>query len=484
MIHENPSPLNPRAASLSYPHDGQAPMKKIFAPEAMLPDGWIRDVVVEIDDEGNIASARGRQNAAGAEPAGGAVIPGMANVHSHAFQRAMAGLAERMGSPEDSFWTWREVMYSFLKQLGPDHVSAIASQLYCEMLKNGYTAVAEFHYLHNAPDGKPYANRVEMAQQHLLAAQRTGIAITLLPSLYAYGNFGEEPLAPAQKRFATTPLAVLGMVSALKKQIGDNPDMRFGVAPHSLRAVSPAMLKDLIDGLSAVDRKAPIHIHLAEQVKEVNDCLTWSGQRPVEWLLSNMPVDSRWCLAHCTHISQSEAEKLSASGAVVGLCPTTEGNLGDGIFPFSRFREKRGRWGIGGDCHVSQTPVEELRWLEYVQRLAARRRNIAASPAQPSVGATLWREAAAGGARALARPMGAIAPGMRADLVVLDPEHINLVGRSGDGLLDALLFAGGGQMVKHVMVGGKWIVRDGRHPDEAVIAARYRQVKKQLYSAL
>ena len=286
-------------------------MKRIFAPEAMLPEGWSRDVVIEIGDEGNIAAARGRQNAAGAESVGGAVIPGMANVHSHAFQRAMAGLAERMGSPEDSFWTWREVMYSFLKQLGPDHVSAIASQLYCEMLKNGYTAVAEFHYLHNAPDGKPYANRVEMAQQHLLAAQRTGIAITLLPSLYAYGNFGEEPLAPEQKRFATTPLAVLGMVSTLKKQIGDNPDMRFGVAPHSLRAVSPAMLKDLVDGLSTIDRKAPIHIHLAEQIKEVNDCLTWSEQRPVEWLLSNMPVDSRWCLVHATHMATEETRRLA-----------------------------------------------------------------------------------------------------------------------------------------------------------------------------
>src|SRR6266581_1953192 len=459
-------------------------MKRIFAPEAMLPEGWSKDVVIEIDDGGNIVAARGRQNAAGAESVGGPVIPGMANAHSHAFQRAMAGLAERVGSSEDSFWTWREVMYSFLKQLTPEHLQAIAAQVYCEMLKNGYTAVAEFHYLHNAPDGKPYANRVEMAEQHLLAARQTGIAITMLPSLYAYGNFGEEPLAPAQKRFAGSPDSILGMVSALKKQIGDNPDMRLGVAPHSLRAVSPAMLKDLVAGLSAIDRKAPIHIHLAEQIKEVNDCLTWSGQRPVEWLLSNIPVDSRWCLAHCTNISQSEAEKLSASGAGVGLCPTTEGNLGDGIFPFSRFREKRGRWGIGGDCHVSQTPVEELRWLEYVQRLVARRRNIAASPAQPSVGATLWREAAAGGARALARPMGAIAPGMRADLVVLDPEHINLVGRNGDGLLEALLFAGDGQMVKHVMVGGKWIVRDGRHPDEAVIAARYRQVKKQLYSAL
>ncbi len=459
-------------------------MQRIFAPEAMLAEGWSKDVVIDVDDRGGIAAVRARQAPGAAETAGGPVIPGMANVHSHAFQRAMAGLAERMGSSEDSFWTWREVMYSFLKQLGPDQVRAIASQLYCEMLKNGYTAVAEFHYLHNAPDGKPYANRVEMAQQYLLAAQQTGIAITMLPSLYAYGNFGEEPLAPAQKRFAGSPDSILGMVSALKKQIGDNPDMRLGVAPHSLRAVSPAMLKDLVAGLSAIDRKAPIHIHLAEQIKEVNDCLSWSGQRPVEWLLSNMPVDSRWCLAHCTNISQSEAEKLSASGAAVGLCPTTEGNLGDGIFPFSRFRDKRGRWGIGGDSHVSQTPVEELRWLEYVQRLAARRRNIAASPSQPSVGATLWREAAAGGAQALARPMGAIAPGVRADLVVLDTDHINLVGRSGDRLLDAFLFAGDGQMVKHVMVGGKWIVRDGRHPYETAIAARYRQVQKQLYAAL
>src|SRR2546425_1614365 len=405
-------------ASLSYPHDGQAPMKKIFAAEAMLPEGWSKDVVIDVDDRGGIAAVRARQAPGAAETAGGPVIPGMANVHSHAFQRAMAGLAERMGSPEDSFWTWREVMYSFLKQLRPDQVGAIASQLYCEMLKNGYTAVAEFHYLHNAPDGKPYANRVEMAEQHLLAARQTGIAITMLPSIYAYGNFGEDPLAPAQKRFAGSPDSILGMVSALKKQIGDNPDMRLGVAPHSLRAVSPAMLKDLVAGVSAIDRKAPIHIHLAEQIKEVNDCLSWSGQRPVEWLLSNMPVDSRWCLAHCTNISQSEAEKLSASGAAVGLCPTTEGNLGDGIFPFPRFRDKRGRWGIGGGSHVSPTPGGGLRWLGYGPRLAARPRHNPAPPPPPPARPTPWRATPARGAQALARPMGAIAPGVRADLVV------------------------------------------------------------------
>jgi formimidoylglutamate deiminase len=484
MIHEFQTPLNFGSASLSYPQEGSQQMKRIFTPEALLPEGWSKDVVIDVGDDGSIAAVRARQSAKGAEPAGGPVIPGMPNAHSKAFQRAMAGLAERMGSPEDSFWTWREVMYSFQRQLAPDQVRAIAAQVYCEMLKNGYTAVAEFHYLHNAPDGKPYADRAEMAHQVLAAAEHAGIAITLLPVLYAFSDFGEEPLQPAQRRLAGTPATILGMIAALKQRVGDNPDLRLGAAPHSLRAVNPAMLKELLDGLSRIDRKAPIQINVAEQTREVNHCISWCDQRPAEWLLSNAEVDARWCLVHCTHVSQTEAEKLAASGAVVGLCPTTEANLGDGIFPFPRFREKGGRWSIGSDSHVSQTPIEELRWLEYVQRLVARRRNIAASGALPSVGTTLWREAAAGGAQALARPMGAIAPGMRADLVVLDPEHINLVGRSGDRLLDAFIFAGDGQMAKHVMVGGRWIVRDGHHPEEATIAARYREVQKQLYATL
>jgi len=455
-------------------------MKRIFAREVMLEDGWGKDVLIEIDDGGAIAAVRTRQKPGGAEDAGGPLIPGMANVHSHAFQRAMAGLAERMGSPEDSFWTWREVMYSFLKQLTPDQVHAIASQLYCELLKNGYTAVAEFHYLHNAPDGKPYARRSEMAMSIARAAQESGIAITLLPSLYAYANFGEAPLTSAQRRFATTPDAILGMLGELHEACRDNPEIRFGVAPHSLRAVSPPMLKDLVAGVHAIDPKAPVHIHVAEQVKEVNDCLTWSDCRPAQWLIDNMPIDSRWCLVHCTHVTSSECEKLSATGTVVGLCPTTEGNLGDGIFPFLRYREKGGRYAIGGDSHVSQTPVEELRWLEYAQRLTMRRRNVTASEEHPSVGFNLWREAAAGGAQALARPMGVIAPGRRADLVVLDAEHVNLVGKKGDALLDALLFSGNDCLVKHVMVGGRWLVRGGHHPDEEKFAARYKEVKKAL----
>lgn len=455
-------------------------MASIFAEQALLEDGWSEDVLIEIDDNGVITAARAHQVRRGAQEAGGPVIPGMSNVHSHAFQRAMAGLAEHMGSAEDSFWTWREVMYSFLRRLDPDQVHAIAAQLYCELLRNGYTAVGEFHYLHHAPDGKHYGRRAEMALSLLRAAEDTGIAITLLPSLYAYANFGEVPLGAAQQRFATTPDLLLAIMADLRAASAGNPNVRLGAAPHSLRAVSPAMLKDLIAGLAAFDPTAPIHIHVAAQVKEVNDCLTWSEKRPAQWLLDNMPVDARWCLVHCTNLSTPESEKLAASGAVVALCPTTGANLGDGTFPFARYREKHGRFGIGGDSHVSQTPVEELRWLEYSQRLALRRRNIAASEDRPSVGTYLWREAASGGAQALGRPAGVIAPGMRADLVVLDSAHVNLVGRRGGALLDSLVFCGNECLVRHVMVGGRWVVRDSHHPAEDAIAERYRKVRKAL----
>ena len=451
-------------------------MKTLYASEALLPSGWQRDVLLDIDDAGTIKAVRnGKQG--DAENAGGPLLPGMANVHSHAFQRAMAGLTERMGSPEDSFWTWREVMYGFLKTLGPEDVEAIAAQLYVENLKNGYTTIGEFHYLHNAPDGKPYTNRNEMALAIVRAAQASGIALTLLPALYAYGDFGETPLRPAQKRFATQPVDVLRMVESLRSAA---PGIRLGVAPHSLRAVSPPMLKDLIAGLDAIDATAPIHIHVAEQIKEVNDCLAWSDSRPVQWLLDHMPLGPRWCLVHATHVASVEAEHLAASQVTAGLCPTTEGNLGDGIFPFFRFREKQGHYAIGGDSHVSQSPVEELRWLEYGQRLALRRRNIAASEAAPSVGSNLWREAAAGGAQALAQPAGAIATGRRADLVALDGDHLNLADRHAEGISDAFLFCGNERLVKHVMVGGRWLVRDGHHAAETAIAERFRIVQKGL----
>jgi len=445
-----------------------------------LPDGWARDVLIEVGEDGNIAKVSRGKAPADAEALGGPALPGMASVHTHAFQRAMAGLAERMGSPEDSFWTWREVMYSFLKRVGPEEAAAIAAQLYVEMLKNGYTAVAEFHYLHHKPDGKPYARRAEMALAMVLAARNTGIAITVLPSLYAYANFGEVSLESGQKRFASSPDTILTMLGEIRAAFPGNPDLRLGVAPHSLRAVSPAMLRDLLAGLEVLDPSAPVHMHVSEQVKEVNDCLSWGDQRPVQWLLDNMPVNSRWCLIHCTHVSMTEAERLAHSGAITGLCPTTEGNLGDGIFPFLRYREKGGRFGIGTDSNVSRSPVEELRWLEYVQRLTLRRRNITATPEQPSVGTNLWREAAGGGAQALGRRMGAIAPGLRADLVVLDDTHLDLADRRGESMMDAFIFNSASCAVKNVMVAGKWVVRDGRHRDEAEVESRFRKVQKLL----
>ena len=455
-------------------------VRTLHAPSALLPDGWGRNVAIDIDEAGTITAVRAGRGPNGSEPTGGPVIPGMANVHSHAFQRAMAGMAERMGSPDDSFWTWREVMYSFIRRLDPRQLEVIATQLYIELLRQGYTGVAEFHYLHRDPGGRAYTDPAEAALAHVRAARAAGIALTVLPSLYAWSNFGDVPPEPAQRRFVTTPAELLRMVERLRRELPANPVLRVGAAPHSLRAVNPAMLRDLLAGMDAMDPGAPVHIHLAEQVKEVNDCLSWGEKRPVQWLLDNVKVDARWCLVHCTHSMTSELEKLAASGAVVGLCPTTGANLGDGIFPFGRYRERGGRWGIGSDSHVSQTPVEELRWLEYVQRLGARRRNIAASPALPSVGATLWREAGAGGAQALGRRSGAIAPGLRADLVVLDHEHINLVGRDGDQLLDAMLFAGNDCVVRHVMVGGRWVVRDGTHDLQEQAAARYREVRREL----
>ncbi len=455
-------------------------MKIIFAPEVLLIGGWQKDVYIGVDESGTIRSVSREKPLGEIESAGGPVIPGMANAHSHAFQRAMAGLAERLGSNEDSFWTWRETMYGFQKGLDPEQVQSIAAQTYVEMLQHGYTAVAEFMYLHNMPDGRPYAPRETMGLAHLEAAREAGIALTLLPSLYAYGNFGEQPLNASQRRFQLEPEEALRMVEALKQASSADADVRIGVSPHSLRAVSPSMLKDLLAGMDAMDPDAPIHIHVAEQTKEVNDCMSWSDQRPGEWLLNNAPVDKRWCLVHCTHVTTTEVERIAASGAVVGMCPTTEGNLGDGIFPFMRYRNKQGRYAIGGDSHLSRDPAEELRWAEYGQRLTLRRRAVSASPAAPSVGTNLWSEAAAGGAQAIGRPMGRIAPGMRADLVVLDGDGVELAGRSGDRITDTLLVCAGSRLVRHVMVGGRWVIRDGGHAKGSTIANRYLTVARQL----
>lgn len=456
------------------------PARSLFAPAALLPAGWATDVRIDIDAAGDIVAVMPGAAAEGAERTAGPVLPGMPNLHSHAFQRAMAGLAEYMGSPQDSFWTWRDLMYRFVARIGPEEAEAIAARLYVECLKQGFTAVCEFHYLHNAPGGARYADPAEMSRRVVAAARGTGMGITHLPVLYAFGGFGEKPLSEAQARFRSDPEFVLGVAEAVRKDAAGDPDITAGVAPHSLRAASPAMLAEAVAGLTAADAGAPVHIHIAEQVKEVEDCLAWSARRPVEWLMENAAVDARWCLVHATHMTEAETDALAAAGAVAGLCPTTEANLGDGLFPLPRYLAQGGVFGIGTDSHVGQSPVEELRLLEYGQRLALRRRNVAASEISPSVGRTLWEGALRGGAQATGRRVGRIAPGCRADLIVLDADHPNLAGRGGDRLLDALVFAGNDRLVRDVMTGGQWRVRDGRHAMEEEAAARYTAVLERL----
>ncbi len=441
----------------------------------LAPNGWRSPGFVEVDGAGNITALPDPPTPQiETEPITGYAVAGMPNLHSHAFQRAMAGLAERAGPGGDSFWTWRETMYRFVDRLTPDDLEAIAAQLYVEMLKAGYTSVGEFHYLHNAPDGRAYDDPAEMSRRIFAAAARAGIGVTLLAVLYAAGGFGGEAPGPGQRRFVTGADEFFALVETLDRACDGDPQRRVGIAPHSLRAVPPEILGAVLDG---VDPRAPVHIHIAEQVKEVEDCLAWCGARPVEWLLANAPVGARWCLVHATHMTETETRALAASGAVAGLCPTTEANLGDGLFALSHFQSAGGRWGIGSDSHVSVSPIEELRWLEYGQRLSLHKRGIAAS------GAALYGTALDGGTRALGRPIGAIEVGRRADIVVLDGDHPILAGRDREDVIDGFVFSGNVSSVRDVMVGGVWVVRDGTHRDEGTVAASYRRTMNRLLGA-
>jgi formimidoylglutamate deiminase len=448
---------------------------------ALLPDGFARDAVIAIDATGAIEAVETASDRP-ATPLRGIAVPGMPDLHSHAFQRAMAGLSERAGPQGDDFWSWRETMYRFLARLGPEEIEAIAAQLHVELLKHGYTAIAEFHYLYNDPAGRPYADPAEQALRIVAAARASGIGLTLLPVLYQTAQFGGAPATDAQRRFVLGDDAFFRLVERLHARHRDDPQIRIGAAPHSLRAVTPPALAAMLAAVAALDPSAPIHIHAAEQEKEVADCIAWSGARPVEWLLAHAPVDRRWCLVHCTHANPAELAALAASQAVAGLCPTTEANLGDGIFALPAYLRAGGRFGIGTDANIAASPAEELRWLEYAQRLVAQRRNLAAPEPGAATGAALYQRALAGGAQASGRPIGAIAPGCRADIVVLDPLHPALYGRAGDTLLDAWIFAGLGNPVRDVMVGGAWVVRDGAHRREAEIAAAYRAAIDRLAS--
>lgn len=450
-------------------------MMALFARHALLPEGWRRDVLVEWDSKGDLVRVQ-----AGASPKLGVaradyVVPGMVNLHSHAFQRAMGGLTEKLGDGPDSFWTWRELMYRFAGRISPAQLEAIAAQLYVECLRHGYTSVCEFHYLHRDPNGATYARAAEMGERIATAAQQAGIGMTLLPVLYSHAGFGGQPLRLEQQRFRSDVELVVGIAESLEHLRGGQFEV--GAAPHSLRAAGAAQVRELA---ASLPHDRPLHIHIAEQQAEVEQCLAACGKRPVEYLMERVGVDERWCLVHATHLVDEEVDALAASGAVAGLCPTTEANLGDGLFPLASYIDAGGQFGIGSDSHVSQSPVEELRWLEYGQRLLRQRRNVAATRERPDVGQYLWQEALRGGAQAAGRRVGALEAGRRADLLVLDGAHPNLEGVADEDVLGRFIFCGNDNLVRDVLAGGHWVVQGARHIAQDAIAERYRHAIHQL----
>jgi formimidoylglutamate deiminase len=451
-------------------------MGKLHFRHALLREGWAEDVLIEADAAGDITGIRSGAPRGEGEPCEGMAIPGLPNLHSHAFQRGMAGLAERRGGIDgDSFWTWREVMYGFLGRLDPDDVEAVTRQAYVEMLEAGFTAVGEFHYLHHAPDGTPYEDRAEMLSRVAAAARDAGIGLTLLPVFYAQGGFGGQPLTERQRRFVCDPALFAELVASARRYAAFLPDARIGVAPHSLRAVTPQGLAEILP----LAEGGPVHIHAAEQVREVEECLDALGARPVEWLLGNAGVGPSWCLVHATHMLASEVEALARSGAVAGLCPVTEANLGDGLFEAALYASVGGRFGVGSDSNVRIDAAEELRTLEYGQRLRDQARNVLGRR-NASTGRRLFETAAAGGAQALGRRIGALAEGMRADIVALDAEHPALAAKRGDLLLDGWVFAGGRECVRDVWAHGRHVVREGRHSDRDVVRHGFARTLEKL----
>lgn len=442
--------------------------RTLWFEAALLPNGWARDVRIGIAG-GRIVSLETGVARSPADEGGRVALPGVANVHSHAFQRAMAGLTEARGPSDDDFWTWRELMYRFLDRGGPEEIEAITALAFMEMLEGGFTRVAEFHYLHNDPSGAAYSDRAEIAARIVAASQATGIALTLLPVFYAHAGFGGQPPSHGQRRFINDLQGFADLVARCRTLTVDLPDAMVGVAPHSLRAVSP----DELAAMPALAGDGPIHIHVAEQTKEVADCLAWSGARPVEWLLANTPVDSRWCLIHSTHVTETEWRGVVARGAVVGLCPITEANLGDGVFLAVDFTRAGGRFGIGTDSNVQIGVAEEMRMLEYSQRLALRGRAVMADP-ERSTGRALFDRALAGGVQATGAASG-LSVGASADIVSLDTSGVAFAGRSGDAVLDSWIFGAPTGSIRSVWRAGREVVKDGRHIARDGIEARYRK---------
>ncbi|WP_426434639.1 formimidoylglutamate deiminase [Bradyrhizobium genosp. P] len=450
-------------------------MTRLHFAFALLPSGWTDNVRVVVTD-GTIA-----EMTAGIAPDAGderhqIAVPGLASLHSHAFQRGMAGLAELRGDTTDTFWTWRETMYRFALEMTPDDVADVATLLYVEMLEQGFTRVGEFHYLHHDRDGSPYGNPAEMAARIAEAAETAGIGLTLLPSFYAHGGFGGVAPHAGQRRFICSVDQFAALVAASRKVVGELPGANIGIAPHSLRAVTPDELAAIIP-LAGAD---PIHIHAAEQTREVEDCLAWSGRRPVEWLLEHAPLDQRWCLIHATHTTASEVTTLASTGSIAGLCPVTEASLGDGIFPAREFLDAGGRFGIGTDSNVLVGIADELRQLEYGQRLKHRERNVLSGAPGASTGRALFDGALAGGTRALEQQKAGLQPGARADIVTLDLDHPSLAGRRGDAVIDGWIFAAGGGAIDCVWAGGSKVVEGGRHRFRSKARERFNATVRRL----
>ncbi|WP_086643803.1 formimidoylglutamate deiminase [Acetobacter sp. DsW_063] len=453
-----------------------------FVKQALLPEGWRCNVRIATDENGRFAHIAPDATPDGVDWRADVAIPSMPNLHSHAFQRAMAGLTERRQNPADTFWTWRTLMYRLALRISPDDMRTIATHLYIEMLRAGYTQVAEFHYLHHAPDGAPYANPAEMSVQLIAAARDVGIGLTLLPTLYARSGFGAAGLQSDQRRFATSAETIMEIAERAAGAVGDSR-LVVGLGLHSLRAV------DIADAARLTERRVhggPVHIHVAEQTREVDECLAATGARPVSYLLDNAPVDDRWCLVHATHMDAVETARAADSRAVAGLCPITEANLGDGFFPFQDYITRKGAWGVGSDSNVLISPGEELRLLEYGQRLSRRQRCLGLPEGEVgSTGAALYRAAAQGGAQACGLLAGGdtlwgITVGARADLCTLDAARLSLPGLTGDAILDAAIFAGTALPIRDVMCAGEWLVCDGRHPLQDAARERFNMTAAAL----
>lgn len=449
-------------------------MFALHAAQALTPHGWSSDVRLEID-AGRIVTVVAGAPAGPSDERHGILLPAMANLHSHAFQRAMAGLAEHKGPAADDFWSWRDLMYRLALKISPAQMEAIAAQVYVEMLEAGFSRVGEFHYLHHAPDGRPYANIAEMAERIAAAASAAGIGLTLLPVFYAHADFGGAPPRADQRRFINDLGSYQRLLDGCRAALRPLEGGIVGVAPHSLRAVAPEQLA----GILRLAGEAPIHIHIAEQVKEVEDCLAWSGRRPVDWLLDHHEVDARWCLVHATHMSAAETARFAASRAVAGLCPITEANLGDGIFDARGFIANGGRYGIGSDSNVQIGVTDELRALEYAQRLARKARNVLATDDR-STGRSLFQDAAAGGAIALGARQSGLTAGAPADVISLERDDTASASLAGDACLDAWIFTGRGARLDCVWVGGNKLVSDGRHHRRERVARAFRAAMDEL----